>query len=152
MVTVLNGILNFLRSGTLAPVAPQARSKTFTIEVPWVSLYSDFIPQILFTAMRAWRLAGPASGILILVLVTKWVTSTASPTAYMEGSEVSMVSSTAIAPVSPILSPASLASFTSGITPIARTAISASRILPLARLRATLPFALFLNSVTLSER
>ena len=102
---------------SVAPVPPATMSNTFTIEVPWVDSYSVSRPQMLSAATRAWRFAGPASGMIHDPGRTVCSTSTASPAAQMSGCEVRMCRSTLMPPRGPSSMPASTASWVFGRTP-----------------------------------
>ena len=75
-------------------------------------------------------LAGPASGTMVLVPITKSSVSTISPTAYILGSEVLIYSSTITPPLAFNLSPASFASSLFALIPIESITISAFTSLP----------------------
>ena len=63
------------------PVAAMVMSKSFSTEEPWEPWNTLFPPQMLSAAMRPCLLAGPARAMRAGFPVTKWRTSTASPTA-----------------------------------------------------------------------
>ena len=92
------------------------------------------MPHILSAAMRPCLLAGPARDISVSSPLIKLFTCTASPTAYISGSEVSICSSVTMLPFTPSLRPAFAASPLSGSTPIASMNISADKTRPLFKL------------------
>jgi hypothetical protein len=53
----------FFKILSLLPVRATVMSNTLTMDVPWVPLYFDVLPQILSAAIRPCLFAGPARGI-----------------------------------------------------------------------------------------
>ena len=116
MIQCLQGEPACFRARSATPVAATVRSKTFNIAVPCVPVFFPPAGNIV-SHDAACLFAEPARGISAGAPVTKSITSIASPRAYMFGCEVCRYRFTLI-PL-PTSSPASRASFSSGLTPAA---------------------------------